>query len=262
MRVNSPGNAYYARMATLLAIIPHPDDESYAFGGTIALAARAGWRCLVECVTFGEGGERHDGGEPDPGMVALARARELDDSCARLGAKPPEFWGWPDGGLRDRKDGVRRTRTTIRRAQADVVLSLGQDGAYGHPDHLAVYEWVRDAVATLDAAPLALFAAFPRGLFLPQYERCVASGIMGDPPLLAPEGLGVDQPDVAISIASVRDLKLAAIGAHRTQLPAGDPRALFPEAIVDALLEEERFTAAPEQREQAVQFARLLNGDA
>jgi N-acetyl-1-D-myo-inositol-2-amino-2-deoxy-alpha-D-glucopyranoside deacetylase len=258
MHVNSAGNAYYARMATLLAIIPHPDDEAYAFGGTITLAARAGWRCLVECVTFGEGGERHDGGGPDPGMVALARARELDDSCAKLGAKPPEFWGWPDGGLVDRKDGVRRTRTAIRRAQADVVLSLGPDGAYGHPDHLAVYAWVRDAIATLESAPLTLYAAFSRGLFLPQYDKCVASGIMGDPPLLAAEGIGVDQPDIALSTAAVRDLKLAAIGAHRSQLPGGDPRALFPDGLVDALLDEEWFTVGTEQREPAVQFARLL----
>ena len=51
-------------MPTLLAVIAHPDDESYSFGGTLALAAQAGWRCHVLSLTSGEGGKRNDGG-PD-----------------------------------------------------------------------------------------------------------------------------------------------------------------------------------------------------
>lgn len=246
-------------MPTLIAIIPHPDDESYSLAGTIALAARAGWRCLVHCVTFGEGGERHDGGDPAPGMLALARARELDASCLALGARPPEYWGWPDGELAGRNDGVRRARSAIRKSGAGVVLSLGPDGAYGHPDHLAVHRWVAEAAGSLEEPPLVLFSAFPPGLFVPQYEKCAASGIMGNPPLLAPDDIGVETPDLRVDIASVRDLKLAAIAAHRSQLPGGAPEALFPRGIVERLLDEEWFTvAAGGDNARAAEFAHAL----
>ena len=64
-------------MPALLAIIPHPDDESYSFGGTLALAAAASWRCLVQCATSGERGKRHDGGP-------LAQRLERASFTARL----------------------------------------------------------------------------------------------------------------------------------------------------------------------------------
>ena len=251
------GWPYDAVVPTLLAVIPHPDDESYSFAGTIALAARAGWRCLVECVTFGERGERHDGGDAEPGMLALARARELDESCKLLGARPPAFWGWPDGGLQGRTDGARRTRSVIRRANADVVLSLGADGAYGHPDHVAVQRWVAEALEGLEEPPPGVFAVFPRGLFIPQYKKCVASGIMGDPPTLQPGQIGVDAPDLRISVGAVRDLKLRAIAAHRSQLPGGVPEGLFPPGIVDSLLDEEWFVA-PQDHEGVSELVRAL----
>ena len=43
-------------MGTILAVIPHPDDETYSFGGTLVLAAAKGWRCFVAPATAGEAG--------------------------------------------------------------------------------------------------------------------------------------------------------------------------------------------------------------
>ncbi len=231
-------------MPRLLAIIPHPDDESYAFGGTIARAAQAGWKCFIHCASFGERGERHDGGDPDPGMLALARARELDASCALLGVEPPEIWGLPDGGLADRKEGLRKTRSAMRKSGADVVLALGADGAYGHPDHLTVHDWALRAWETIEEPPVLLFAAFAPGLFLPQYDKCVASGIMGNPPRLSPADIGTATIDLRVDISSVTATKRQSIGAHLTQLPGGEPDAMFPPGIVAALMAEERYTVA------------------
>ncbi len=228
-------------MPTLLAIIPHPDDEAYSFAGTIALAARAGWRCLVHCASAGEGGKRHDGGPGGVANVGEAREAELAASCAVLGAEPPVVWGLPDGGLRGMWSQAGRVDALLRATRPDLVLALGADGAYGHPDHIAVYTWVRDGWHGMaEPRPPLLFAAFPKGLFLPQYEKCI--GMMGDPPEPPPSAIGVDRWDYAVPIAAVRDLKLAAIRAHRTQLPGGDPEAIFPPGIVAALLHEEHFT--------------------
>ncbi len=230
-------------MPRLLAFIPHPDDESYSFGGTIALAARAGWECFVECASFGERGKRHDGGDTTPNGVAEAREAELEASCRLLGAGPPRFWGLPDGELRSHRGEQHRILAAIARLQPDLLFALGPDGAYGHPDHIALHRWVSDAWAALPAGrPPLLYAAFPPGLFLPQYEKCI--GMMGDPPAPPPTAIGTAPWHYQVSIAAVRETKLASIRAHRSQLPGGNPEALFPPGIVAALLEEEWFTDA------------------
>lgn len=240
-------------MPTLLAVIPHPDDESYSFGGSIALAARAGWRCLVLCVSAGEQGERHDGGPRTPLEVGRAREAELRRSCAILGAEPPIVWGLSDGALARAEDQSARLAAVFEELMPDLVLSLGADGAYGHPDHLAVHGWVLHGWRLLPGPrPALLFTAFPPGLFQPQYEKCAESGMPGMTPIPHRGGIGTAEFDCEVNIAAVREQKLAAIGAHRTQLPGGDPEALFPPGIVSALLETERFADATGHRDDAV----------
>lgn len=230
-------------MPTLIAFIPHPDDESYSFAGTIALAARAGWVCFVQCASSGEAGERHDAGRPGRDVLAIAREGELAQSCRILGADPPAFWRLPDGGLGGKPSQAERVAKAIRACEADLVLSLGPDGAYGHPDHVALARWVREGWESLGALrPPLLLAAFPPGLFIPQREKCLA--MMGNPASPAAAELGVSEPDYAVDVSSRRDIKLKSIAAHRTQLPGGDAEALFPRGIVAALLDVERFTDA------------------
>jgi len=230
-------------MPTLLAVIPHPDDESYSFGGTIALAARAGWRCYVECATHGERGKRHDGGPDGRDDLAEAREAELETSCRVLWAEPPVFWGLPDGDLRLHRGEHDRLRRSFRELRPDLVLTLGEDGAYGHPDHIAVHRWVREAWETSpEPRPVLLFASFAKGLLVPQYEKC--AGMMGDPPTPAVGAIGDEAFHHEVDISSVASVKRKAIAAHRSQLPGGDPEAIFPAGIVAALMESERFVDA------------------
>lgn len=232
------------RVPTILAFAAHPDDETYGFGGTLALAARAGWRSVVCAATLGEGGERHDGGPPGREALAVTRRAELAASCSVLGAEPPVCWQLPDGALSAMESQAARVSALLATYQPEIVLSLGRDGAYGHPDHLALARWVTEAVNVAADPPTLLYAAFPAGLFLPQYELCRAAGIMGDPPALDAGDLGTALSHYTIDIVSAAERKLSAIAAHRTQLPRADPRALFPLGIVDALLTVEQFTDA------------------
>ena len=225
--------------ARILALVPHPDDESYSFAGSIALAAREGARVRVVCASSGEAGERHDGGAPGREALRAAREAELAESCRLLGAEPPHFWRLPDGGLRGVEGGEERAADAIASFEPDIILTLGPDGAYGHPDHLAVFRWVTAAWEAAGRGPRLYEAVFPRGLFLPQYEKCL--GMMGDPPNPPAEAIGGGSWDEERDITAVAGLKLAAIAAHRTQLPGGDPHALFPPGIVAALLSRERF---------------------
>ncbi|MEO6398373.1 MAG: PIG-L family deacetylase [Tepidiformaceae bacterium] len=230
-------------MPMLLALIAHPDDESYSFGGTLALAARAGWRCQVICLTSGEAGKRHDGGPISRAAVGLARERELARSCALLGAASPEFWRLPDGHLREHPPQVNRLRAEIETRRPDMLLSLGTDGAYGHPDHIAAYACLLEAWRVLPAPrPPLLLAAFPLALFLPQYEKC--RSMMGEPPRPAPAEIGSGPWHYELPIRAVAALKLAAVACHRSQLPGGDPEAIFPPGIIPRLLQTERFADA------------------
>ncbi|MCZ2109929.1 MAG: PIG-L family deacetylase [Dehalococcoidia bacterium] len=225
-------------MATLLAFIPHPDDESYTFGGLVALAARAGWACFVHCATSGESGTRYDAGRSGKDALASAREGELAESCRILGADPPVFWRLPDGGLRSRAPETARIVRAIRACNADLVLTLGADGVYGHPDHVTLHRWVTTAWHSLEGErPPLLFAAFPRGLFIPQWVRCI--GMMGNPPSPARDEIGAPDAHYRINITDVANTKLRAIAAHRTQLPGGDPDAIFPHGIVASLLDFE-----------------------
>ncbi len=41
---------------TILAVLAHPDDESFGLGGTLALYARKGYDTYYVCATRGEAG--------------------------------------------------------------------------------------------------------------------------------------------------------------------------------------------------------------
>jgi LmbE family N-acetylglucosaminyl deacetylase len=227
----------------LLVLAPHPDDEAYAFGGLMAVASRAGWRVVVHAATSGERGRRHDGGPPGPEHTGPARENELAASCEILGCEPPVFWRLPDGGLRHHAPQlIEHCDAALRAARPDAVATLGPDGAYGHPDHIALHRAVEAALATAGERSTLLFPVFPRGLFLPQYEKCIT--MMGEPPDPPAAHIGGGDWDRELDIHAVRDLKLAAIAAHRTQLPGGNPYAIFPAGIVDALLDVERYALA------------------
>ena len=237
-------------MPSLLAIIPHPDDESYSFAATIAAAVHAGWHCSVVCCSDGERGKRHDGGAAGTEELRLARRAELSSSCALLGAAAPSFWGLSDGSLAAGPDQTARVADLIVQAGPDMILTLGSDGAYGHPDHIAVHRWVAAAWASLGSPPALLFAAFPRGLFAPQWHRC--RKMMGNPPQPPVDSLGTANPHYELRGHRLAERKRSALASHRSQLPGGNPEFLFPPGIVRGLVGVERFTDARGRRDDRV----------
>jgi N-acetyl-1-D-myo-inositol-2-amino-2-deoxy-alpha-D-glucopyranoside deacetylase len=229
----------------LLAVVPHPDDESYAFAGLLALSADAGATVHLLCATRGEGGENHLHHPTLP--LAAIRTAELEASCATLGLRPPRFLDLPDGGLNTTDPGHLQQLLADHLTDTDpnLVISLGPDGAYGHTDHLALTTALTTAVDALPDPPRLLHALFPPELFLPQWRRMTQGPNARTVDTAAPSlGAPPDHADLALDIRSVRQRKLDAIAAHRSQLPDGTPQSLFPPGLVDALLDVERFTIA------------------
>lgn len=130
----------------------HPDDETILAGGIIALLTRHGIPVHVVCATRGEGGEM---GEPP--VVArrdqLGAAREAELRCAvrALGASltlldyvDPAIG--PDDVLSafdaDPAALARLCMHIARQRQADLILTHGSDGEYGHPAHRLIHQAV------------------------------------------------------------------------------------------------------------------------
>lgn len=70
----------------LLVVLPHPDDESFAAGGTIARFVDAGNPVLYLCGTYGDGGRRM--GSPSFAhreSMRDIREQELAEACKVLG---------------------------------------------------------------------------------------------------------------------------------------------------------------------------------
>jgi LmbE family N-acetylglucosaminyl deacetylase len=126
------GNA----MTTILGIWAHPDDEAFVAGGFLADAVRRGDRVVCMHMTSGEGGLL-DRQPCPPETLARVRQHELQDSLAHLGVEEQRFLGYPDGYLDyvPGDDVVARVYDELIEVQPDVVLSFGNDGFTGHPDH-------------------------------------------------------------------------------------------------------------------------------
>jgi N-acetyl-1-D-myo-inositol-2-amino-2-deoxy-alpha-D-glucopyranoside deacetylase len=243
-----------AHRRVLLAIVPHPDDEAYSMGGTLAVAARQGVDVHVLCATRGEGGQSSDPTLATPEAVAAARVAEMTEACRVLGARPPRFLDYRDGELSqvDLPEAVGEIVRAIRAVRPQVILSLGQDGVYGHPDHIALHKLVMPAFRSAGggtrfpdevygpswAPERLLWTAYPRGLFRPQWEHMLRSEYRAAMRQIDPDRLGVDPSEfaVAVDIREAAQAKLEAIRCHRTQLADGDPIKLFPGGIVRMLL--------------------------
>jgi LmbE family N-acetylglucosaminyl deacetylase len=143
----------------LMCVLAHPDDESLGTGGTLAKYAAEGVETYLVTATRGERGRFGDGGEqPGPSVVGATREAELHAAARELGVREVSILGFPDGGL-DAVDPARVQRAIVehlRRIRPHVVVTFGPEGAYGHPDHIAVSQLTTAAVVRVTDADYAV----------------------------------------------------------------------------------------------------------
>jgi len=136
-----------------MAVLAHPDDESLGVGGTLAKYASEGVETFLITATRGEAG-RYRGsrdGPGHPGREALGRIREaeLHAAASALDIRQVTLLDYHDQQL-DRADApqaIAGIAAELRRVRPDVVLTFGPDGAYGHPDHVAIGQFTTAAIA-------------------------------------------------------------------------------------------------------------------
>jgi LmbE family N-acetylglucosaminyl deacetylase len=136
----------------LLAVLAHPDDESFGMGGTLALYAQRGVEVHLICATRGEVGETPPGFERNDRSIAELRMDELRCAGQILGLEKVHFLNYRDSGMPGSADNHHPRALAaahldqvaleiagyIRRLKPQVVLTFDPFGGYGHPDHIAI----------------------------------------------------------------------------------------------------------------------------
>jgi LmbE family N-acetylglucosaminyl deacetylase len=198
-------------MPSLLCLVAHPDDETVLCGGTLALLAARGVEVHVACLTRGEGGEM--GEPPLTNRASLGDVREQEMVCAvgKLGGKSLTFLGYVDPvvGPGDELNAPEHDPTmvsgqiiaSLKQTQAQVLLTHGSNGEYGHPAHKVVHTLGLLAAASLgEAAPVVYsFAAAYDGHPYPRLSNAD------------------DPADLVVDVSSVLERKIAAALCHATQ---------------------------------------------
>ena len=133
----------------LMCVLAHPDDESLGTGGTLAKYAAEGVETFLVTATRGQRGRFGEGTERPPAdVVGRVREQELRGAASELGVRDVAVLGYEDGAL-DRHDPTSAQQTIadqLRRVEPHVVITFGPDGAYGHPDHIAISQFTTAAI--------------------------------------------------------------------------------------------------------------------
>ncbi len=244
---------------TILAVLAHPDDESFGLGGTLALYAQKGYDTYLVCATRGEVGAvdpEHLNGFKD---TAELRTAELERAAKILGLKDVFFLGYRDSGMPGTEENKHpnaqinhsvdevagKVVKSIRELKPDIVLTFDPIGGYKHPDHIHIhqatvlaFEKANDASFHPEAGtpfkPRALYyQVFPRSFLkwmtrlLPLFGKDPTKwGTNGD--INLKELAEVDFPvHVRVDITSVAEIKGKAGAQHVSQGGVGMRRGLM-----------------------------------
>ena len=182
----------------VLVVFPHPDDETFGCGGTIAQFTKSGVPVTYVCATLGQMG-RNMGNPFFATRESLPKIREaeLEKACEALGIQHVIKLGLRDKTIEFEDPEILSTRIEgiIREIKPSLVLTH-YPGYAVHPDHNALGDVTIRAIARLTAQdrPTVYAHAFARD----------CQGLIG-------------QPDVVNDISAMSEVKLAAIRAHRSQ---------------------------------------------
>lgn len=244
---------------TILAVLAHPDDESFGLGGTLALYAKKGYDTYLVCATRGEVGS------VDPEQLngfkdtAELRTAELERAAKILGLKDVFFLGYRDSGMPGTEENKHpnaqinhpveevagKVVKYIRELKPDVVLTFDPIGGYKHPDHIHIHQATVLAFEKADDAsfhPEAGSPFKPRALYYQVFPRAFLKWMTRLMPLFGKdptkwgtngdinlkELADVDFPvHVSVNISPVAEIKGEAGAQHVSQGGVGMRRGLM-----------------------------------
>lgn len=144
---------------TILAVLAHPDDESFGMGGTLAKYSNQGVEIHLICATRGEVGEMPEDCLEDGQTIAERREQELHCAASELGISQLHILDYRDSGMLGSPENQHpralinapeaevtgQVKKIIREVRPQIVLTFDPIGGYRHPDHIAMHRAARDA---------------------------------------------------------------------------------------------------------------------
>jgi selenocysteine lyase/cysteine desulfurase/LmbE family N-acetylglucosaminyl deacetylase len=190
-----------------VAVIAHPDDESFGLGGVLHAFASSGAHVSVLCLTHGEASSLHG----VVGDLRVLREAELRAAAVALGVRDVQMLDLHDGQLSAQPLPALASR--IQQAlddwRGDGLVVFDRSGVTGHPDHAA-------------ATRAALDAALVRGVDVLEWTLPAAVAAQLNTELrTAFSGHAPQDIDVVVTVD--RKAQCAAIAAHASQAVSSSP---------------------------------------
>ncbi len=180
----------------VMVIFAHPDEGEIYAGGITALYTRLGHEVKFLSLTNGDAGHY----EMKPRELAKRRYQEALHAKDILSLSDYEVLDYHDGILENSEEIRKKVAESIRDWDADIVFAF-YPARGGHNDNMTAGWIVREASSLLEEEILPVF------IYLRDFHTASFSYI----------------PDFAIAIDEVWETKLAACGAHESQVVEYNP---------------------------------------
>jgi LmbE family N-acetylglucosaminyl deacetylase len=274
----------------LLGVYAHPDDEGGVSGAMLHYKTLGVEPGLV-VATRGEVGEISDPALATPENLGQVREGEMRAAAEVLGVENLWFLDYRDSGMAGTADNqdprafaqasaaevVGKLVAIIRQFRPQVMVTFDETGAYGHPDHIAIYRYTTsafyaaaDGVQYPELGPAYMvsklyYSAFPRSFARQIAEWMQGSNYQGFLSDLDPEKFGV--PDelisVRLNVEPHLETKNRSWSMHRTQINPNDPLSQLPQEFTRKWRANEYFQLAatrvgPDVEGENDLFARVM----
>src|SRR5207248_5554670 len=173
----------------LVGIFAHPDDEGTMSGAMLKYSTLDIESGLV-CATRGEVGEIADPALATPENLGQVREEEMRAAAEVLGVLNLWFLDYRDSGMAGTPENedprafvhasaagvVGKLVAIIRQFRPQVMVTFDESGAYGHPEHIAIYRHTTSAfpaaadavqspeLGTAHSVAKLYYTAFPRSV--------------------------------------------------------------------------------------------------
>lgn len=192
---------------SILFVFAHPDDESFAVGGSIVHYSSQQVTTHLYCAT--KGGAGKPGSPPLCTLDELPeyRAKELKKACQLLRVDHLYLRHFEDGKLKEtHQELAEDIFAYIKKINPDVVVTFPPHGISGHSDHIQVQKICYELLSK-DSIPSV------KSLYYVTRETDTIQSASTSPPY----GHPLDQIDVIIDVKETRHQVAQALKAHQTQ---------------------------------------------
>ncbi len=275
----------------LLAVVAHPDDESFAIGGTLARYAAQGAQVHVIVATDGSAGTVTPEALDGHASIAELRMEELRCAAEQLGLTGTHLLGYRDSGMpgspeNEHPDALAaapleavaaKVARYIRELKPQVVITHDPIGNYHHPDHIAIHQATVQAfeMAGKDSAGLGPSSYRPQKLYFNTFNLHRLNwfirllSLFGRDPRAWGRNRDIDLLELTkvgfpiharIDVEDFLDIKRRAASCHASQQDGGPPSRGLLGWLLQRMGRRETYMRAYPQAAPSLREADLFSG--